>query len=401
MSLFALWGHLIETGPNGGALGGEDAFVVSRRYHHVLDTTGFRGGTAVWILFLMLLASSFNISSSTTTTTTPPPPPPPPSPPSPSHPSPSHPSPPSILSCQGLTCGPGLRCGNCAAMGKARPFCMRGKAIIPTTVIGGLPFNKYSWLMTHNSFSIENAAALAGVQRVTFYNQDDTVTSQLMQPAINTLKEVETFLSRNPTQIITIIIEDHVRTPHALTKLFEKAGLKKYWFPVSKMPKSGEDWPTVTEMVKANQRLVVFSSVASREQSEGIAYQWKYLLENEAGDAGLKPGRCSNRKESQPLTSKSASLILMNFYTSLPSGDVVCKEHSSSLVSMIRTCYRAAGNRMPNFLAVDFYRRSGGGGAFYGTDVMNGQTLCGCNTITACQHGKPFGSCRNVVTRNT
>ncbi|KAK8673972.1 hypothetical protein V6N13_112280 [Hibiscus sabdariffa] len=327
MSLFALW----------GPPGGEDAFFVSRRHHHVLDTTGFRGG---------------------------------------------------------------LRCGSCAAMGKARPFCMRGKAIIPTSVIGGLPFNKYSWLMTHNSFSIENSAALAGVQRVTFYNQDDNVTSQLTEPAINTLKEVETFLSRNPTQIITIIIEDHVRTPHALTKLFERAGLKKYWFPVSKMPTGGEDWPTVNEMVKENHRLVVFSSVASREKTEGIAYQWTYLLENESGDGGLKPGRCPNRKESQPLTSKSASLILMNFYTSLPSGDVVCKEHSSSLVSMIRTCYKAAGNRMPNFLAVDFYRRSGGGGVFYGTDVMNGQTLCGCNTITACQPGKPFGSCKNVVTRN-
>ncbi|KAL4379886.1 hypothetical protein GQ457_02G007930 [Hibiscus cannabinus] len=390
MSLFALRGPPVDTGPNGGAPGGEDKFFVSRRHHHVLDTTGFRGGTAVWILFLMLLASSFNISSST-----------PPPPHSHSHSTPpSHSSPPSTLTCQGTNCGPGLRCGNCAAMGKARPFCMRGKAIIPTSVIGGLPFNKYSWLVTHNSFSIENSPALAGVQRVTFYNQDDNVTSQLTQPAINTLKEVETFLSRNPTQIITIIIEDHVRTPHALTKLFERAGLKKYWFPVSKMPTGGEDWPTVSEMVKENHRLVVFSSVATREKTEGIAYQWTYLLENESGDGGLKPGRCPNRKESQPLTSKSASLILMNFYTSLPSGDVVCKEHSSSLVSMIRTCYKAAGNRMPNFLAVDFYRRSGGGGVFYGTDVMNGQTLCGCNTITACQPGKPFGSCKNVATRN-
>lgn len=33
--------------------------------------------------------------------------------------------------------------------------------------------------MTHNSFSIVDAPPLDGVQRLTFYNQEDTVTNQL------------------------------------------------------------------------------------------------------------------------------------------------------------------------------------------------------------------------------
>jgi len=45
--------------------------------------------------------------------------------------------------------------------------------------INGLPFNKYTWLVTHNSFSIVDAPPLPGVQRLTFYNQEDTVTNQL------------------------------------------------------------------------------------------------------------------------------------------------------------------------------------------------------------------------------
>lgn len=101
------------------------------------------------------------------------------------------------------------------------------------------------------------------------------------QPAINTLREVEAFLSQYPTEIVTIIIEDYVQTPKGLTSLFVRAGLDKYFFPVSKMPKKGEDWPTVTEMVQKNYRLLVFSSVASKEAEEGIAYQWRYILENE------------------------------------------------------------------------------------------------------------------------
>lgn len=105
------------------------------------------------------------------------------------------------------------------------------------------------------------------------------------QPAISTLREVEAFLTENPTEIVTIIIEDYVHTPNGIINLFTNAGLDKYWFPVSKMPKKGEDWPTVTEMVQDNHRLLVFTSVASKEAEEGVAYQWKYMVENER-----KPG---------------------------------------------------------------------------------------------------------------
>lgn len=101
------------------------------------------------------------------------------------------------------------------------------------------------------------------------------------QPAVNTLKEVEAFLTENPTEIVTIIIEDYVHTPKGLTNLFTSAGLDKYWFPVSKMPKKGNDWPTVTEMVQANHRLVVFTSDASKEADEEVAYQWRHMVENE------------------------------------------------------------------------------------------------------------------------
>ncbi|GLU13540.1 hypothetical protein SLE2022_301730 [Rubroshorea leprosula] len=340
-----------------------------------------------------------------------------------------------LESCSSSTdCGRSLYCGNCPALGKTQPICTRGQATIPTAFIGGLPFNKYSWLVTHNSFSIVDAPPLPGVQRLTFYNQEDTVTNQLLngvrglmldmydfeadiwlchsfrgqcfnftafQPAINTLKEVESFLSQNPTEIVTIIIEDYVHAPKGLTKLFANAGLDKYWFPVSKMPKKGEDWPTVNEMVQANHRLLVFTSVASKEAEEGIAYQWKYMVENEAGDPGVKPGSCPNRKESKPLNSRSASLFLMNYFPTYPVENEACKEHSTPLAEMVGTCYKAAGHVMPNFVAVNYYMRSDGGGVFDDLDRMNGQTLCGCSTIAACQAGAPFGSCKNIAVPST
>nr|ACU18350.1 unknown [Glycine max] len=180
-----------------------------------------------------------------------------------------------LEACSAATdCGPGLFCGNCPALGLKQPICTRGQATLPTSIVNGLPFNKYTWIVTHNSFSIVDAPPLPGVQRMTFYNQEDTVTNQLrngvrglmldmydfqndiwlchsfrgqchnftaFQPAVNTLKEVEAFLTENPTEIVTIVIEDYVHTPKGLANVFTSAGLDKYWFPVSKMPKKGED----------------------------------------------------------------------------------------------------------------------------------------------------------------
>ena len=48
-----------------------------------------------------------------------------------------------------------------------------------TLQVSELPFNKYTWIVTHNSFSIVDAPPLPGVQRITFYNQEDSVTNQL------------------------------------------------------------------------------------------------------------------------------------------------------------------------------------------------------------------------------
>ncbi|CAN6459685.1 unnamed protein product [Victoria cruziana] len=328
-------------------------------------------------------------------------------------------------------CGPGLYCGNCPSMGKDQTICMRGQDTQVTSIVDGLPFNKYTWLVTHNAFSIASEPSFTGTSRVTFYNQEDSVTNQLMngvrglmldlydfggdiwlchsfggqcynftafKPAILTLKEVEAFLATHPSEIITIFIEDYVHAPNGLTKLFTDAGLMKYWFPLSKMPADGKDWPTVTEMVNNNHRLLVFTDNQSKENDEGIAYEWRYLLENESGDEGMKPGSCPNRRQSQALDSKSSSLLLQNYFPSFPEESDSCKEHSTSLAEMVGTCYKAAGNKMPNFLAVNFYMRSDGGGVFDIIDWMNGHTICGCSSVIACQAGAPPGSCKSTNT---
>ena len=102
----------------------------------------------------------------------------------------------------------------------------------------------------------------------------------VQQPAINVFKEIQIFLDANPSEVITIFLEDYTATG-SLPKVFNASGLMKYWFPVAKMPKSGGNWPLLKDMISQNQRLIVFTSKKSKEASEGIAYEWNYVVENQ------------------------------------------------------------------------------------------------------------------------
>ncbi|CAA0828303.1 PLC-like phosphodiesterases superfamily protein [Striga hermonthica] len=312
-------------------------------------------------------------------------------------------------------CGRGLYCFSCRTDFDGNR-CVRSIATNQFTLLNNsLPFNKYAFLTTHNAFAIDD-----GQPRLTFTNQEDTISQQLnngvrglmldtydyegdiwlchsfggkchdytkFNPAIDTFREIEAFLFQNPSEIVTLVLEDYVETPYGLTKVFKDSGLMKYWFPLSRMPKGGHDWPLVSEMVAKNQRLLVFTSKESKETSEGIAYQWNYMVESQYGDDGMEVGNCFNRAESKVLNDTSRSLVLVNYFRSLPIKLMACVQNSGDLDNMLGTCYTAAGNRWANFVAVDFYKRSEGGGTFKATDMLNGELLCGCKDVNSCTSG--------------
>ncbi|XP_010480464.1 PREDICTED: PI-PLC X domain-containing protein At5g67130-like [Camelina sativa] len=138
-------------------------------------------------------------------------------------------------------------------------------------------------------------------------------------------------------------------------------------------------------MVANNQLLIVFTSAESKQNTEGIAYQWNYyVVENQYGDDGVKPDTCSNRGESAPLPNKNKALVLVNHFKTVPVKILTCEDNSEQLVDMIKTCYLAAGNRWANYVAVNFYKRSSGGGTFRAVDKLNGELLCGRDDVHAC-----------------
>ncbi|KHN05834.1 PI-PLC X domain-containing protein, partial [Glycine soja] len=298
-------------------------------------------------------------------------------------------------------CELGSQCLECNSQNR----CTRIQTISPISRVKDLPFNQYSWLTTHNSFAWRGVNSSIGFPILGIMNQEDSITDQLKNgvrgltldmndykddiwlcqgpcskytaflPAIYVLREVRAFLKTHPTQIITIFIEDHVTSRNGVNKVFNGAGLRRFWFPASKMPKYGGDWPTVKEMIRRNHRLIVFTSNATKEAREGIAYVWNYVVENQYGHDGMKGGSCSNRVESLPMNTTTKSLVLMNYFRNVQNSKEVCRDNSSPLISMMNMCFMVAGNRWPNYVAVDFYKRSDGGGAPDALDMANKNLL--------------------------
>ncbi|KAK9948934.1 hypothetical protein M0R45_004487 [Rubus argutus] len=76
-------------------------------------------------------------------------------------------------------CEAGLSCQTCAANGNTRPRCTRIQPTNPTSKVKDLPFNKYTWLTTHNSYAQAGVRSATGSFIIAPMNQNDTVTSQL------------------------------------------------------------------------------------------------------------------------------------------------------------------------------------------------------------------------------
>ncbi|GJN01238.1 hypothetical protein PR202_ga18489 [Eleusine coracana subsp. coracana] len=300
----------------------------------------------------------------------------------------------SSLSSSSSSCGGGLRCTSCVPPpGTGPAVCARTTPIDPaihTLNSWGLslPFNRYSWLTTHNSFAVVGTKSPIGSAIIAPPNQEDSVTSQLnngvrglmldaydfnndvwlchsfngkcfaftaYQPGLSVLKEIEAFLEGNPSAVITIFLEDYTAAG-SLGKVIAAAGLTKFLFPVEKMPeKQEEKWPLLRDMIAQNHRLLVFTSKQGKEATDGLAFQWTYVVESQYGSDGLAQGQCRNRGESRPMDSKAQSLVLMNFFTTNPSQSWACGNNSSPLVTKLKACYQASANRWPNFIAVDFY----------------------------------------------
>jgi hypothetical protein len=180
------------------------------------------------------------------------------------------------------------------------------------------------------------------------------------QPLVDGLGKVTAFLDANPDEVVTLIIQDDI-SPEETVAAFDAADLTRYVHP----QRSGDEWPTLGELIDRGERLVVFA------EDEGPPPDWyanAFEAMQETPFLFRSPDDFSCAENRGDPT---ASLFLMNHWVQRIAPDrtdAVRVNRLDVLVGRAQQCARERG-LMPNFLAVNFY---GIGDVVAAADVLNG-----------------------------
>jgi hypothetical protein len=189
-------------------------------------------------------------------------------------------------------------------------------------------------------------------------------------PLASGLDDIHDFLVTHASEVVVVVNQDYV-TPADFVKAVGDAGLARYAFT----PPADGDWPTLREMIEADQRLVLLA-----ENHAGAApwYQLAYKRLTEETPYTFPRPSLLTTKADLPASCepnrgpKDAPLFLINHWVSTdptPRPSDADKVNAyKPLLARARECERIR-DHLPNLLAVNFYKR---GDVFRVTDTLNG-----------------------------
>lgn len=257
------------------------------------------------------------------------------------------------------------------------------------------PFNEYSWVTTHNSYEKinQNLAEMPRQLRdgvrgfmLDLYVDHDKRGAERIKvchksvcygPLYNQLKnEFIPFLRDNPSEVVTIFIESYV-TQNDLQQVFNALPeLADYSFNPNNF--SGRDWPTLKEMARTNNRLILLADKSDlRKQYEVnkknitvlydrdwiVQNHWETLGRSASGIENTHNWGCPTRWGALPLNTKQVDpalnkqwprLFLMNQFHSWTSTISDSAKYDNNLTYLLRRADRCGVT--PNFVGVNNYR---------------------------------------------
>jgi hypothetical protein len=167
-------------------------------------------------------------------------------------------------------------------------------------------------------------------------------------PLAPALGEIRSFLLQHPGEVLLMVVEDYV-TPEDLARAFAESGLADF---VYRGP-SGPPWPRLRELVASGQNLLVFLE-SGRPGVDWLRPAFENIQETPYTFQAPEEFSCrANRGAS------AGSLFQINHWietTPAPRPSNAKRVNARDvLLSRARQCQRERG-RVPNILAVDFYR---------------------------------------------
>ncbi|WP_165493217.1 PQQ-binding-like beta-propeller repeat protein [Hylemonella gracilis] len=200
----------------------------------------------------------------------------------------------------------------------------------------------------------------------------------------NGLDEIRQWLVANPNEVVTLFLESQVNNATLMQQSLKAGGVWDMIFWADR-PNTGpngtwnvanQGWPTLEWMVNAGKRLVVLSQ--HRVVGDGIPDLYAYAVENQFGNQGIDAG-CNPRRESRPLNDTTRALFIMNYFVDWSVSHAIwypfhysTQNDYYSITSKVSECSQFA-NRLPNFIAVDYFQRGNNGGPLAAVAYVDGQ----------------------------
>ena len=163
---------------------------------------------------------------------------------------------------------------------------------------------------------------------------------------VDGLRDIATFLTANPNEVVALLIEDHISAADS-DKAFMQSGLAELAY----VHPSGAAWPTLRALIASNHRLLVTA------ENAGPPPAWYHHLWDLASDT---PYTFRNEQEFSCRLNRGMSsndLFLMNHWVEnpLPNPTLSRSANASNvLLTRAQTCQMETG-KLPNFVAVNHY----------------------------------------------
>lgn len=290
------------------------------------------------------------------------------------------------------------------------------------------PFHEYTWLTAHNAFNASGwpnqrlsvkELLERGVRSLMFdthwHNNEVYLchgTCNILVGDVSKLKDrfttISDFLARNRDAVITVHFEDYVSKTQMQHAFSSSPQIAQYVFNPKNWA-NRHNWPTLQEMINANQRLILLTQKGelSGDYSNGayMFHDQDITVENYwsiGGTIGSHDMSCISRWGSIPLNTMTASqsgfhgwnrLFVMNHFHGVPEHYHSGFDNRWDWVQprIDNNCTPAAG-RHPNYLAVDFvdqgdvleyveWKNNGGVITYEGNNATQ-DVVCGFSTAT-------------------
>lgn len=178
----------------------------------------------------------------------------------------------------------------------------------------------------------------------------------------NAMEEIVQWLNDNPSEILTIFLEDYVSSTSGGKEKLDNV-LEKYENLIYNAPIKDGIWPRISTMVEINKRIIFFSDHSSTKYCYKM---WEHVNENEFSTVEY-PYLCIERGQSRRSSHGKRTLSLINIFPEAPfeknqplesykkrRSDIT---NAKSNIQKVYDCTKARTGQNPTFISVDFVEK--------------------------------------------